>query len=220
MGMLGHAEMLLRHGYNVVTMDARAHGVSEGERATYGWLERTDTRAIVDALFDSEQVHHLYAIGASMGAAIALQSAGIEPRIEAVVAESAFANLREVSYDYASLRLGHWLGRTLFWPAAWMAMRGAEKEGEFKANEVSPEDAVQSRAFPVLLICGTMDRNIPCRHTRRIYQAATGPKEMWLVEGAGHAASCGHAPAEFERRIIQFFAAIHEKKTATADERR
>lgn len=209
-GMLGHAEMLLRQGYNVVTMDARAHGVSEGERATYGWLERNDTRAIVDALFDSEQVHHLFAMGASMGAAIALQSAGVEPRTEAVVAESAFANLREVSYDYASLRLGHWLGRTLFWPAAWMALRGAEKEGGFKANEVSPEDAVRSRPFPILLICGTKDRNIPCRHTKRLYKAATGPKEMWLVEGAGHAASLGHAPAEFERRTIQFLARIHE----------
>lgn len=215
MGVLGHAEMLLRHGYSVATMDARAHGASEGERATYGWLERNDTRAIVDALLTMEQLNHLYAVGASMGAAIALQSAGVEPRIEAVVAESAFANLREVSYDYASLRLGHWLGRTLFWPAAWMGMRGAEKEGGFKAKDISPEEAVKARAFPVFLICGSKDRNIPCRHTRRIYKAAAGPKEMWLVEGAGHAASFGHVPAEFEKRITQFLASIREKQPQT-----
>src|ERR1700726_4846195 len=39
-GVLGHAEFLLRHGYNVVMMDARAHGESGGTMATYGWKER------------------------------------------------------------------------------------------------------------------------------------------------------------------------------------
>ena len=37
--------MLLRHGYSVVMMDARAHGVSGGKMATYGLLERQDTDA-------------------------------------------------------------------------------------------------------------------------------------------------------------------------------
>lgn len=36
-GMSGHAEILLRHGYNVVMMDARAQGESGGARA-YGQL--------------------------------------------------------------------------------------------------------------------------------------------------------------------------------------
>jgi predicted alpha/beta-fold hydrolase len=41
---------LLRPGYNVVMMDARAHGASEGPMATYGWLERNDSRAVVEVL--------------------------------------------------------------------------------------------------------------------------------------------------------------------------
>src|SRR5579872_80273 len=85
-GVLGHAELLLRHGYNVVMMDSRAHGESGGTLATYGWKERYDTIAIADALYSSEKVHHLGALGVSMGAAIALQSAAVEPRIEGVVA--------------------------------------------------------------------------------------------------------------------------------------
>ncbi len=100
-GVLGHAEILLRHGYNVVMMDSRAHGQSGGTIATYGWKERWDTVAIVNALYASEAVKHLGALGVSMGAAIALQSAAVEPRIQAVVAESPFSSLREVSYDYA-----------------------------------------------------------------------------------------------------------------------
>src|SRR5580704_3036499 len=46
-GMLGQAELLLRRGYSVVMMDSRAHGESGGPFATYGWLERRDSRSIV-----------------------------------------------------------------------------------------------------------------------------------------------------------------------------
>jgi len=48
-----------------------------------------------------KQERRLFALGESMGAAIALQSAAIDPRIAGVVAESSFSDLREVSYDYA-----------------------------------------------------------------------------------------------------------------------
>ena len=110
-GVLEHALILLPAGYNVVMMDARAHGESVGAMATYGWIERHDTQAIVDALEASEHPRHLFALGESMGAGIALQSAAIDPRIEAVVAEASFANLREASYDYAGLRgVSQWFG--------------------------------------------------------------------------------------------------------------
>lgn len=99
-------------------MDSRALGESGGDMATYGWKEREDTRAIADALYAGENVRHLYALGVSMGAAIALQSAAVEPRIDAVVAEDPFANLREVTYDYAGLQWSPLLGKTLFRPAS------------------------------------------------------------------------------------------------------
>src|SRR5215470_17835275 len=72
MGVVGQAELLLRAGYSVVMMDARAHGASEGPMATYGWLERHDTRAIVEALEATEHPQHIFALGESMGAGIAL----------------------------------------------------------------------------------------------------------------------------------------------------
>src|SRR5208282_3176989 len=193
-GVLGHAEFLLRHGYSVVMMDARAHGASGGDMATYGWKERYDTVAITNALYSSESVGHLYTLGVSMGAAIALQSAAVEARIEAVVAESPFSDLREVSYDYAGLHFSPLLGMTLFRPAPITAMAALGKAGGFNPDDVSPEKAVATRAFPVLLICGTRDRTIPCRHAEQIYRAATGPKELWVVKGAQHASALGRAP--------------------------
>jgi hypothetical protein len=204
-GVLGHAEFLLRHGYSIVMMDSREHGESGGEICTYGWKERYDSVAVTDALYATEKVRHLYALGVSMGAAIALQSAAIESRIGAVAAEDPFANLREVSYDYAGLDVSPTLGRTLFRPASMLALASVQKEGGFDPSDVSPEKAVGVRLFAVLLICGTSDHRIPCRHAERIYKSAAGPKELWVVKGAGHAAALGYSPLEYESRVVKLF---------------
>ena len=223
-GGIGQSEFLLRAGYSVIMMDARAHGASEGPIATYGWLERNDTRAIVDALLSSLrspclsiQWHgpggpdcpgprHIFALGESMGGGIALQSAGADPRIEAVVAESSFANLREASYDYAGLRQYPWLGKTFLSPFTWTLLYRGEKLSGLPVAEVSPVKAVASRAFPVLLICDEKDVALPCRHSEMIYAAARGPKQLWRVPGAFHAAALGFQPEEFKRRVLLFFA--------------
>jgi pimeloyl-ACP methyl ester carboxylesterase len=84
-------------------------------------------------------------------------------------------------------------------------MKQAAVAGGFPPDEVSPEKAVAARAFPVLLICGTADNVIPCRHAERVYAAAIGPKQLWEVHGAGHAAALGHDPRGYEARTIAFF---------------
>lgn len=220
-GVIGQSEFLLRAGYGVVMMDARAHGASDGPMATYGWLERNDTRAIIDALVSSEQRRygaiqwqgpppppfHLFALGESMGAGIALQSAAVDPRIEAVVAEASFASLREATYDYAGLRKYPWLGKTFFAPFSWTLLYRGESLAGFHAAEVSPEKAVAARAFPVLLICDEKDVALPCRHSEMIYAAARGSKQLWVVPGAFHTAALGFQPGEFRRRVLAFFAA-------------
>jgi fermentation-respiration switch protein FrsA (DUF1100 family) len=237
-GVVGQSEFLLRAGYSVLMMDARAHGASGGPIATYGWLERNDTRAIIDALLSSEHIgaharpastapstpkpffssnsftpssslnstFHLFALGESMGAGIVLQSAAVDSRIEAVVAEAPFANLREASYDYAGLRKYPWLGKTLFVPGTWTLLYRDEKLSGLPVAEVSPVKAVAARAFPVLLICDEKDDALPCRHAEMIYAAARGPKQLWIVPGAFHTAAYGFAPEEFRRRVLSFFA--------------
>jgi alpha-beta hydrolase superfamily lysophospholipase len=209
MGVLEHATVLVSGGYNVVMMDARAHGASEGPMATYGWLERNDSGSIVNALEASQRPRHLFALGESMGAGIALQSAAVEPRIEGVVAEASFASLREASYDYAGLRRSPFLGKTLLAPGTWTMIHRGESLAGFPANEVSPERAVAERAFPVLLICDAKDVALPCRHTQRIYNAARGPKQMWIVPGAYHTAAISYEPDEFRRRVLAFFGSVN-----------
>jgi hypothetical protein len=222
-GVIGQSEFLLRAGYSVIMMDARGHGTSEGSKATYGWLERNDTRAVIDALLSDFETrcaaiqwhglggpvcapNHIFALGESMGAGIALQSAGADPRIEAVVAEASFANLREASYDYAGLRKSPLLGKTLFAPFSWTLLYRGEKAAGFPLAEISPMKAVAARAFPVLLICDEKDEALPCRHSEMIYAAARGPKDLWEVPRAFHTAALGFQPEEFKRRVLAFFA--------------
>jgi alpha-beta hydrolase superfamily lysophospholipase len=228
-GVVSQSEFLLRAGYSVVTMGMRAHGASGGPIATYGWLERNDTHAVIDALIYSEirpytthqmsinpdlpfparPAFHLFALGESMGAGIALQSAAADPRIEAVVAEASFANLREASYDYAGLRWSPLFGKTFFAPFSWTLLYRGESLAGFYAAEVSPEKSVAARAFPVFLICDEKDVALPCRHSQLIYAAARGPKQLWVVPGAFHTAALGFQPEEFRRRVLSFFDAAN-----------
>jgi len=64
---------------------------------------------------------------------------------------------------------------------------------------------VAGRNFSVLLICDEADTTLPCRHAKRIYAAAQGPKSLWVVPGAFHTAALGFAPEEFRRRVLDFF---------------
>jgi pimeloyl-ACP methyl ester carboxylesterase len=200
-----HARMLLQSGYDVVMMDSRAHGASGGEMASYGWLERKDVSAAIDQLISTEHPEHIFALGNSMGAGIALQAAGSDARIEAVAAEAPFANLQEAAYDYAGLQRWPLLGKTFFAPGAWVLIYRGERLAGFPASEVSPEKAVKARAFPLLLICDGADVVLPCRHSEAILGAAAGSKELWRVPGALHTAAMGTAPGEYRRRVISFF---------------
>lgn len=203
---LEYANFLLQSGYSVVMMDARAHGESGGTISTYGHVERYDVSDILNALAASETVNQVFALGESMGAAVALQAAAVDSRVNAVVAEGAFRNLHEVMFDYAGLRWNAFLGKTLFRPVAMLAIHETEQEGGFRFDDVSPEACVAERKFPVLLISGLSDHNIPKRHAQAIYQAASGPKELWLVPKAHHQGALQAAPQEFRRRVLDFLA--------------
>jgi hypothetical protein len=65
-----------------------------------------------------------------------------------------------------------------------------------------------ARPFPVLLICDANDVALPCRHTQRIYDAARGPKQLWVVPGAFHTAALGYQPEEFRRRVLAFYDSV------------
>jgi uncharacterized protein len=206
LGMSGYAQLLLAHGFTVLLPDARAHGQSGGQLATYGLLERNDIHQWFDFLAAQSHPTCIYGFGESMGAAELLQSLEVEPNFCAVVAESAFASFREIAYDRMGqpFHLGPWFGRTLVRPVVEFAFLYVRVKYRQDMQQVSPEDSVAATKVPVLLIHGQIDSNIPLRHAQEI-QARDPKAILWKVPNADHCGAISAAPEEFEQRLIEWF---------------
>ena len=117
-GMTGYAQLLLAHGFSVLLPDARAHGTSGGQLATYGLLERNDIHQWFDFLVAQSHPRCIFGFAESMGAGELLQSLAVESHFCAVASESSFSSFRQIAYDRMGqpFHLGPWLGRTLLRP--------------------------------------------------------------------------------------------------------
>jgi fermentation-respiration switch protein FrsA (DUF1100 family) len=206
-GMLGPAEMLLRHGYATLLPDARTHGTSGGRIATYGVLEAEDVRLWFDWIQNSELPHCIDGLGDSMGGAELLGSLVAERGFCAVIAESAFATFREAAYDRLGqgFSTGPWLGRTLLRPALVMGMAYARVRYGVDLAQANPASAVAASRVPVFLIHGLADTNLPRRHSEMI-KARNHAVVLWEPAGAGHCGASTAAPAEYERRVVAWYA--------------
>jgi fermentation-respiration switch protein FrsA (DUF1100 family) len=210
MGMIGYADLLLRHGYAVLLPDARAHGESGGKLATYGITEAGDVRRWYDWVEQAEQPRCIDGLGNSMGAAQLLESLPAAPGFCAVVVESPFANFREASYDRLAERLGAgaWLGRTLLRPAVETGFLYARWKYGVDLEQASPENAVAASSVPVLLIHGLKDTNLPSRHSEMILARNSSRKPavvLWEPAQAKHTGAVAAEPQEYERRLIGWF---------------
>ncbi len=82
------ADYLAARGYVALRFDHRGAGGSEGEHARVICLERvSDTRAALDYLATRPEVDaaRIALLGSSFGAAVAIYTAGIDPRVAAVI---------------------------------------------------------------------------------------------------------------------------------------
>ena len=206
LGMIGYAELLLAHGYNILMPDARAHGASGGQLATYGLLEADDIRRWFDWLRQNQHPDCIFGFGESMGAAQLLQSLQTERNFCAVAAESPFSDFREIAYDRVGqfFHTGPWLGRTILRPMVETAFVYAKWKYKMDFEQVSPESIVAKSKIPVMLIHGQKDSNIPIRHSRQI--AARNPALiLWEVPQADHCGAISTQPNEFEQKLLRWF---------------
>ena len=217
-GVAGYGRLMLEHGYAVLLPDARRHGESGGELATYGVKESDDIHGWVSWLYAHEPPQCMYGFGESYGAALILQSLAVENRFCAVAVESPFSTAREMSYERVSgpLHLQSWFGRTLGRPAIWSAVIYAHLRYSIELLQPSPLEAVMHSTVPVLLIHGEADRNIAPRHSQLIANAAPDHVELWLVPHAGHTMAWAAAHREFESRLLGWFAQHRQQKRQAA----
>lgn len=205
-GVAGYARMFLKHGYAVLLPDARAHGESGGEIATYGLKERYDIREWTRWVH--ERSHGcVYLFGESMGAAIALQATAVAPDLCAVAVESPYSTFREIAYDRVArvAHTGTWFARTIARPMLEFSMLYARLRYKVDLSQASPEYALERSTIPTLLIHGTADKNIPLRHSEELIRCCSSHTQLWVVNGADHGGAVNVAKEEFETRVLEWF---------------
>jgi fermentation-respiration switch protein FrsA (DUF1100 family) len=199
--LLPQATILAEAGYHLVLIDLRAHGQSEGDQATYGYREALDVLAAVDYLAARPGIDRIGALGTSYGAAAVVRAAATDSRLQAVVIESSYSSLVDAVEDAFD-------DRSIFpkWPFAPLLVALTERRVGLQISQVdSTRDLPAISPRPVLIIHSADDTLFPPRHAQKMYAAAKEPKELWIIEGLGHANPVLHREAEYRARVVTFF---------------
>jgi fermentation-respiration switch protein FrsA (DUF1100 family) len=201
MAVLPEAAILAEAGYHLLLLDLRGHGRSEGDQLTYGYREAWDVLAAVDFLAARPDIEQIGALGTSFGGAAVARAAALDPRLEAVVIESSYSSLPDAVDDAFD-------GLSIFprRPFAPLLIGLAERRVGVSIHEVdSARDLATLSPRAVMIIHGTADGMFPPSHARKMYDAAGQPKELWLIEGLGHANPAMEYEAQFQARVLSFF---------------
>jgi pimeloyl-ACP methyl ester carboxylesterase len=198
--MLSRAEFLRARGYSVLLIDFQAHGESRGRRITFGDLESRDVTAAIQYLHHKLPDEPVGVIGASLGAA-AFVLAEERPAVAAVVLEQMYPTIQQAVAGKARQYLGP-LG-PVFAP---LLMVQIQSQLEIPADRLRPIDRMAQIGAPVLIVNGTQDRYTSIEDARALFAAASDPKEVWAVEGAGHVNLYAFAKTQYEQRVGEFLA--------------
>ena len=188
--------------YNVLLLDHRGHGDSDGGRTTIGYEERLDVHAAVDYLME-HGMGPVGIFGMSMGGATAILAAAEEPRIAAIVADSPYARLRWAVQQVARLR-GY---PSFITPAiAFLGCFATALHLRHRMQSFDPVEVIQQLApRPLLLMHGVEDDIVPVASAHALFKRASHPKELWLQHGMKHCKAIDEAADEFRERIVGFF---------------
>ncbi len=187
-------------GFNVFLMDFRAHGRSQGQLATFGYLERYDVLGAVEFL-KNRGVRSIGLLGFSYGALASMLTAPICPDVHAVVSDGGPARLRTALAARAvEMHLPLWLAGPLGWltVAITSARLGANL---FHLEPLRCVGKIAPR--PIFFVHGELDQYVP--DFDDLYSAANDPKEAWRLPGVGHTKASEAYPEEFRRRVVNFF---------------
>lgn len=196
--VLGVAIELHRMGLSCLLFDFRAHGESGGRSTTIGVREVQDALGAVD--FAVRFGLPVLLFGSSMGGAVAIMAAARDPRVSAVIADSAYANLSDAANKWWEAGFGRVIGK-LCRPVKYLAML-LTRTSLSQAQPVREIGKIAPR--PVLLIHGDRDHLVPVEHAYALYQAAGEPRTLWIANGSGHVQARVDQPENYYAQIAAF----------------
>ena len=190
------------HGYNLLLVDERAHGKSEGVYIGFGCLDRKDALLWIQEVIrrQTEEVEILLH-GDSMGGATVVMATGLTlpPQVKAAVSDCAFTSAWEV-FDSVLKNSYH----IPSFPVLHIANEMVKRKAGYSLDECNGVREVARAEIPILFIHGKEDTFVPCSMAYELYNACNSDKKLVIVEGAGHVESCYKDEALFQNAIEEF----------------
>lgn len=190
----GGSEMAFDMGHNVLLVDQRAHGRSEGRTISFGIRERWDVLSWVNYVvkrFGSETQILLY--GVSMGAATVLMASGLDlpSNVRGIVADCPYAKPMDIILH---------VGKSNPLPQClihFFVILGARIYGGFDIRETDAVKAVTASKTPILIVHGEADSFVPASMSEEARRANPDMVTLETFPGAGHALSYLSDPARY-----------------------
>lgn len=196
------AKFFRDNGFNIFLYDSRRHGESGGDYCTYGFYEKHDLIRVIDYLESRKDLNtgKIGLFGSSMGAAVAIQTAAIDKRIKAVVAENSFSTLRKIFDDYQKRIVKipfHYLRNFVIKRSEFMA--------NFKAREVSPLQSIADVHIPILFVYAKLDKHINYKYSIQLYENTDEPKELFPLDDSSHNDTWELGGEKYHNKLLEFF---------------
>jgi pimeloyl-ACP methyl ester carboxylesterase len=206
LGGIAWAPTFRAMGYNVLAIDLRAHGDSEGTQTTAGYFERHDVSQVIDQIRAQRPAatRDLVLFGVSLGAAVAGATAALRDDVAAVIMESPYA-------DYPSAAQTH--GDNLGMPGPLFqraAIALAQRLSGASLYEYGPIRVIPTLRCPLMVIHGADDLFVAPKDMDAV-EAVTqarppefGPTVYWRLPDTHHVLALRTDPDEFRRRVETF----------------
>ncbi len=194
------AHMLARKlNHNILLIDQRGCGKSEGSTVAFGVLERHDTLSWIK--YASAQFGNapIFLLGVSMGGAVALMTTDMDlpSNVKGVIADCPYSSPEDIVKKVCRDR-----GMPdLIYPAVTI---GARLFGKFNICGEGAVKSVKNSKVPILILHGEKDGFVPVEMAQKIYDAANCEKYICFFEGADHCASYMSNPKKYETAVRDF----------------
>lgn len=164
---------------NIIVVDQRAHGKSEGKIISFGVKERYDARDWVEFAKKEFPNTKIYMSGISMGSATVMMASDIVDGVSGIVADCGFTSPKEIIQRVAKedMHLPKWFAA----PIGLMARIFAGFDYSYSAKT-----SLAKTNVPVLFIHGGKDSFVPCYMTEENFEACASKKKKVIVEEAVH----------------------------------
>ena len=188
---------------NLLIIDQRAHGASEGKYITFGIKERYDILEWI--LFLNNQLGTELPIildGVSMGAATVLMVSGLElpSNVSGIIADCGYTSPKDI-YKYVAKEYYH----LPVFPLIPVFNLLCRMIAGFDIDEANTKEALAKNTRPVLFVHGEQDRFVPSYMSRENYKVCKVDRYIETVPGAGHGQSYLVQTKHCQEKIREFF---------------